>query len=184
MSSAAGRTGQRSRRPRPGRRGDLPLCLRLPVHLSRLGRPVRRALPDVIDGVSVMQPTLVDPGASRAETPSYLGAGERDRTADLPFTRSTAPCAVRASCTDGDGHRTDSTRCAGIIRRAVPRTVPRPRALLTVALLLCVTPRRALYPRPFGPGLLLPRRLATLAPSQHPDRAFCLVFVRSELRCA
>jgi hypothetical protein len=41
------------------------------------------------------------------------------------LTWSTAPCTVRASCTNGAGHRTDSTRCAGIIRPAVPRTVPR-----------------------------------------------------------
>src|SRR2546423_652867 len=60
-------------------------------------------------------------------TPSDLGAGERIRTADLPFTRSTAPCNERASCTDGASHRTDGIRCAGIIRRVVPRTVPRGR---------------------------------------------------------
>jgi hypothetical protein len=50
--------------------------------------------------------------------------GERDRTADLPFTRSTAPCAVRASCSDSTRHRTDGARCAGSIQSAVPRNVP------------------------------------------------------------
>ena len=33
-----------------------------------------------------------------------------------PFTSSPAPCTVRASCTNGTRHRTDSTRCAGISR--------------------------------------------------------------------
>ena len=40
--------------------------------------------------------------------------------------RSTAPCTMRASCTDGTDHRTDGTCNAGIIWRAVPRAVPRP----------------------------------------------------------
>ena len=61
----------------------------------------------------------------RVCTLSDLGAGERVRTAGLPFTRSTAPCTVRASCTNSTRHRTDSTRCAGIIQSAVPRAVPR-----------------------------------------------------------
>jgi hypothetical protein len=47
--------------------------------------------------------------------------------ANQPFTRSTAPRTERASCNDGTAHRTDSTRCAGIIRPVVPRTVPRER---------------------------------------------------------
>jgi hypothetical protein len=55
---------------------------------------------------------------------SDLGAGKRDRTADLPFTRSTASCTECPSCTDTAGHRTDCTRCTGTIRRAVPQTVP------------------------------------------------------------
>ena len=38
------------------------------------------------------------------------------RTAGLPFTRSTATCSVRASCTNATRHRTDSTRCAGLSR--------------------------------------------------------------------
>jgi hypothetical protein len=66
-------------------------------------------------------------GAKRALTPSDLGAGERDRTADLPFTRRPAPRTVRASCTDGTRHRTDSTRCTGNIHSIVPRNVPRGR---------------------------------------------------------
>ena len=57
--------------------------------------------------------------------PTDLGAGERDRAADLPFTRSVLIGCIRASCTDGTGDRTDSTDCAGIILRVVPRTVPR-----------------------------------------------------------
>ena len=63
----------------------------------------------------------VDPGA--ADTLNWVGAGERDRIADLPFTRSTALCTVRASCADDKGNRTDGISCAGIILRVVPRTV-------------------------------------------------------------
>jgi hypothetical protein len=53
------------------------------------------------------------------------GAPLRNRTVDLLLTISTAPSAERASCTDPTGYSTDSTGCAGIIRRAVPRDVPR-----------------------------------------------------------
>jgi poly(3-hydroxyalkanoate) depolymerase len=66
-------------------------------------------------------------GEGEMHTVADLGAGERDRTADLPFTRTTTQCTVRASCNDGTRHRTDGTRCAGIIRRGVPRTVSRER---------------------------------------------------------
>lgn len=48
-----------------------------------------------------------------------------------PFTRSPASCSGRTSCTDGTGHYTDGTRCSGIIRQDVPRTVPRGRRRLT-----------------------------------------------------
>jgi len=55
------------------------------------------------------------------------GAGERDRTADPPFTSSTASRAECASCNDGRDNCADGTRCAGIIPCVVPRTVPRGR---------------------------------------------------------
>jgi hypothetical protein len=42
--------------------------------------------------------------------------GERDRTTDLPFTRSTTPRTMCTSCTDDADHRIDGSRCAGIIR--------------------------------------------------------------------
>ena len=71
-----------------------------------------------------------------------LGAGERVRTAGLPFTRSTATCIERSSCTDNTDHRTDGTRCAGIIPHAVPRTVPRPRLWPPPSCSLCVTTLR------------------------------------------
>ena len=45
--------------------------------------------------------------------------------------RSTAPGTERATCTDDTGYRTDCTRCAGIFRRNVPRTVPRGRRVTT-----------------------------------------------------
>ena len=69
------------------------------------------------------KPVPRTPGDGR---PSEVdGAGERIRTADLPFTRSTARCAVCASCTDSAAHNPADPRRAGMIRQAVPRTVPR-----------------------------------------------------------
>jgi hypothetical protein len=59
--------------------------------------------------------------AARAST---LGAGERDRTADLPFTRRMASGSTRASCTVSSVDRTDGTRCAGTSQKTVPRNVP------------------------------------------------------------
>ena len=52
------------------------------------------------------------------------GAGGA-RTHDRRIMRTTAPRIGRASCTDDTDHRTDGTRCAGIIQRAGPRTGPR-----------------------------------------------------------
>ena len=43
------------------------------------------------------------------------------------FTSGVLPACARATCTDSTDHRTDRTQDAGIIRHAVPRTVPRPR---------------------------------------------------------
>ena len=57
--------------------------------------------------------------------------------------RSTAPCTARANCTDDTDNRTDSIRCAGIIRRAIPRTIQRRRRPYPVILLLGVTSPRA-----------------------------------------
>jgi hypothetical protein len=53
------------------------------------------------------------------------GAGERIRTADLPFTRSTARRTACASCTDSAGHCSADPCWAGITGDAVPRAVPR-----------------------------------------------------------
>ena len=55
------------------------------------------------------------------------GAAYRNRTDDLRITRGMLPAYARATCTDGTDHRTDGTHDAGIIRHAVPRTVPRSR---------------------------------------------------------
>src|SRR5208282_1387414 len=61
--------------------------------------PVRRALPDVIDGVSVMQPTLVDPGASRAKPRLTWEpvSGIEPLTCRLQEVRRGAPCALAAT---------------------------------------------------------------------------------------
>jgi hypothetical protein len=53
------------------------------------------------------------------------GAGGT-RTHARRIMRSTPPCTTRASCTDDTEYRTDGTHRAGIIRRAIPRTIPRP----------------------------------------------------------
>ena len=90
-------------------------------------------------------------GTEEAEIPS-LGAGERIRTTDVPFTRSTALRAVCASCTDDTDQRIDGSRCAGIISRAVPRTVPRQRPMVFRMLLLYVTPPGELGCRPVTPA--------------------------------
>ena len=55
----------------------------------------------------------------------WTGAGERVRTAGLPFTRSMARCAVCASCTDSAAHSPADPHRTGMIRQAVPRPVPR-----------------------------------------------------------
>jgi hypothetical protein len=89
-----------------------------------------------------------DRGGGEVGTTAELGAGERIRTADLPFTRSTASCNMRATCADDTDHRTDGTHHAGIIWRAGRRTGPQPRRPFPAVLLLCVTSPRA----PIRPG--------------------------------
>ena len=65
----------------------------------------------------------------------------RNRTDDLRITRGTLSCLTCTSCTDITGHRTDSTRCAGIIRRRGPRTGPSPKASRLRGLRRCATLR-------------------------------------------
>ena len=78
---------------------------------------------------------------SRGYAPDHLGGGSAPqlphsrarplawiRQTEQDFTRSVLPGQTRTSCTDSAGYRTDGTRCAGIIQRVVPRTVPRERA--------------------------------------------------------
>ena len=63
-----------------------------------------------------------------------VGIGPRNGPQAIPEVRitaggrvrSTAPCTTVANCTDDTNHRTDGTHYAGIIRRAIPRTIPRP----------------------------------------------------------
>jgi len=59
------------------------------------------------------------------------GAGGA-RTHDRRIMRSTASCAMRASCTDGTGNRADGVRRAGIVWRAGPRTGPRRQAPMSL----------------------------------------------------
>lgn len=49
----------------------------------------------------------------------------RNGSVDLLPTISTVSCTVRASCTDSPDYRTESTRGARSIRRAVSRSIPR-----------------------------------------------------------
>ena len=63
-----------------------------------------------------------------AETSSKpVGGAGGARTHDRRIMRSTAPSTVPASCTDDTENGTDGTHHAGIIPRAIPRTLPRPR---------------------------------------------------------
>jgi hypothetical protein len=68
------------------------------------------------------------PGSGRFSS----GAAYRNRTDELRITRGMPPACARATCTDSTANRTDGCRGAGIIRQAVPRTVPRPKALYPV----------------------------------------------------
>jgi len=51
----------------------------------------------------------------------------QQRTIQRRITRGTRCGYARTSCSDSTGYRTDGTRGAGIIRRVVPRNVPRGR---------------------------------------------------------
>jgi hypothetical protein len=51
------------------------------------------------------------------------------RAAGLPFTRSTAHCADRATCTNSTTDSTESIRYAAISRNVIPQPIPRPPAL-------------------------------------------------------
>jgi len=104
------------RRPEPG---TLHACLDSVLILGPAGADCAMGLPLFLPLTQVRGPY----------GPRGHGAGERDRTADLPFTRSTASCAKSPDCTDGMGYCTDDTRRAGIVRQDVPRTVPRGRRL-------------------------------------------------------
>ena len=149
--SMSGDRAVASRRAWPGSGNTSPVSAR-PCPLSRSAgyeplRPLRRSptLLYVPDGrpLAIWNPASVDRVtrstapefaiiATRENTPSTRrsasGAGGA-RTHDRRIMRSTASCTERASCTDGTGHRTDDSHCAGIIRRVVPRTVPRGRRL-------------------------------------------------------
>jgi hypothetical protein len=69
-------------------------------------------------------PSMVEPDAYRPFSPTEIfrifiqvllrGAGGA-RTHDRRIMRSMASCTERASCNDGTDHRTDGSRCSGII---------------------------------------------------------------------
>src|SRR6516225_9100439 len=73
--------------------------------------------------------------------PVVTSLDQEAMTCGLQEVRPRAP--KPASCTDSTGHGTDCTHRAGIIWRAVPRNVPRPKLPRPLILLLCVTPARA-----------------------------------------
>ena len=76
----------------------------------------RQTAPEALIALGFRGLPFHDPFHGPAGRPPLVTAGSlntADHT-DLPFTRSTASCSIRASCTDGTGHRIDSTRCAGI----------------------------------------------------------------------
>ena len=54
-----------------------------------------------------------------------LGGAGGARTHDRRIMRTTAPCTMRASCTDDTENGTDGTHRAGITWRAILRTIPR-----------------------------------------------------------
>jgi hypothetical protein len=78
-----------------------------------------------------------------------------------------AACA-RATCTDSTDHRTDGTHDAGIIRYAVPRTVPRPRrrGFRKEALIGVIVDRQ-------GPDAGVGRRGAADSPAQMDSESEC-----------
>jgi hypothetical protein len=88
--------------------------------------------------VSAMQSALAS-RTFRIFTQVNPGGAGGARTHDRRIMRSTATCTKRANCTDATDHRTDSTRRAGIIRRAGPRPGPRLQLLCPAILLPCVT---------------------------------------------
>jgi hypothetical protein len=96
-------------------------------HRPEAGRLGPARLAETRDGEIRLRCTLAEfDKFDHAEEREVADAADQHvGTADLPFTRSTASCNIRATCTDDTDHCTDSTRCAGIIRRVVPRTVPR-----------------------------------------------------------
>jgi hypothetical protein len=79
--------------------------------------------------------------AGGGKTVADPGAGERIRTAGLPFTRSPALCSERSTCTDDTDHCTEDTHHAGISWRVGPRTGPRPKARPCLWVLLPCVPQ-------------------------------------------
>ena len=125
-------------------------------------RPRTRSGPQAAEGGRCALRTAITSG----EGSEALGGAGGTRTHDRRIMSSTAPCTERASCTDDTGHLTRSTGYAGIIRRVVPRTVPRRHLSRPAIVLLCVTSPKAPRPHrrvdPAGVG----RRLFSV-PSQH-----------------
>jgi AcrR family transcriptional regulator len=90
--------------------------LRLGLHRLPIGEfPLLRGL----------APVLAAAGESLYVSGRSAGGAGGARTHDRRIMRSSASCTIRASCTDGTGYRIHGSRCAGIIRRAGPRTGPR-----------------------------------------------------------
>jgi len=76
--------------------------------LAHLGNSGGLANPDISQAEQVL--TVITISLVTLAALAEPGAGERVRTASLPFIRSTASCTTHASCTDDTGHRAGGFR--------------------------------------------------------------------------
>ena len=91
-------------------------------HDDRLGLSTQAATVKS-SGVPAMPPMSRTVQVKSTATPPH--GRQHARRAPAPTTISAAWFTVRTSCTGSTSYRTDYTRCAGAIPRAVPRPVQR-----------------------------------------------------------
>jgi hypothetical protein len=107
----------------------------------RRGHRTRQRLPETAETDVVWLITQRRLAASARQHAATTKRNRRSETSQRCITRGTLSCLTCTSCTDITGHRTDSTRCAGIIRRRGPRTGPSPKASRLRGLRRCATLR-------------------------------------------